>query len=645
MHLTEAQNERFYNLHDCLMIYANEVLGIGNILYDEETGHPFPNAVQEVAEAVWEDVSIINDLVSENPFGFSGEEIEAILKWKQAITGVFVVFDHEQDAPQFLGNGYVFEVRGLTMDIGELLPYSPIAVKGTLLPFEGSIVFGMQLLSFQVTFGEGMLRMFGTSFAEALEEHGLVKTEKDFLDISEQYRMEEGLQAIDGLLEELEKDAKGKQPQTETLTEGYHRGALAGLSSEERADKIFGEMFSEGFDEIYREELLRQSLNARPTDSLKDILGHSTKDRLLAMLRPTKMPGLSKLKKAELVDRAAEHLSTDADLFRSIAVYGPPVISKTFQKLVVAGGRIDIDPEGTEEDDKYLSSAYPFICLFRHEGIYSFVIPKELMGLAQGLDFDDIEQERSDLQAIDYYADALTDLCGIVSLNDCHALYREHYPEGFPLDEFLQALVNHYDLYGPDYAFWPYEDEIYLVRYDLVPEDGFYDAGLKDELDDYKKFLLERHAAIPRKAWTKEEFEYAKPYLRVMDLPSTIRFREFLDAHVPDGEDDFFFADGIIDEIYDMTVSGAQLTHIIEFMDDMDMIFDLEDGEKMISVLTNFVNNIPRWDNNGWSPNELVEQQTGKRLFLDEDGKPVSVGRNDPCPCGSGKKYKKCCGS
>jgi uncharacterized protein len=23
---------------------------------------------------------------------------------------------------------------------------------------------------------------------------------------------------------------------------------------------------------------------------------------------------------------------------------------------------------------------------------------------------------------------------------------------------------------------------------------------------------------------------------------------------------------------------------------------------------------------------------------------PKKVGRNDPCPCGSGKKYKKCCG-
>ncbi|MEG1849984.1 MAG: SEC-C metal-binding domain-containing protein [Oscillospiraceae bacterium] len=24
--------------------------------------------------------------------------------------------------------------------------------------------------------------------------------------------------------------------------------------------------------------------------------------------------------------------------------------------------------------------------------------------------------------------------------------------------------------------------------------------------------------------------------------------------------------------------------------------------------------------------------------------KTDKVGRNDPCPCGSGKKYKKCCG-
>ena len=34
----------------------------------------------------------------------------------------------------------------------------------------------------------------------------------------------------------------------------------------------------------------------------------------------------------------------------------------------------------------------------------------------------------------------------------------------------------------------------------------------------------------------------------------------------------------------------------------------------------------------------------GKKVFYNERGDVMKVGRNDPCPCGSGKKYKKCCG-
>jgi hypothetical protein len=29
---------------------------------------------------------------------------------------------------------------------------------------------------------------------------------------------------------------------------------------------------------------------------------------------------------------------------------------------------------------------------------------------------------------------------------------------------------------------------------------------------------------------------------------------------------------------------------------------------------------------------------------LRNDERPITIGRNEPCPCGSGKKYKKCCG-
>ena len=36
--------------------------------------------------------------------------------------------------------------------------------------------------------------------------------------------------------------------------------------------------------------------------------------------------------------------------------------------------------------------------------------------------------------------------------------------------------------------------------------------------------------------------------------------------------------------------------------------------------------------------------QPASKLAAQRGGSTPKVGRNDPCPCGSGKKYKKCCG-
>jgi Predicted metal-binding protein related to the C-terminal domain of SecA len=54
---------------------------------------------------------------------------------------------------------------------------------------------------------------------------------------------------------------------------------------------------------------------------------------------------------------------------------------------------------------------------------------------------------------------------------------------------------------------------------------------------------------------------------------------------------------------------------------------------------------------NGWQfimglepdkPEDISDLQ--KLLHPPAPIKSTKVGRNDPCPCGSGKKYKKCCG-
>ena len=50
-----------------------------------------------------------------------------------------------------------------------------------------------------------------------------------------------------------------------------------------------------------------------------------------------------------------------------------------------------------------------------------------------------------------------------------------------------------------------------------------------------------------------------------------------------------------------------------------------------------------------WEQNDAMDALTknmgkpGKLSTLLREAASAKVGRNDPCPCGSGKKYKKCC--
>jgi len=48
-----------------------------------------------------------------------------------------------------------------------------------------------------------------------------------------------------------------------------------------------------------------------------------------------------------------------------------------------------------------------------------------------------------------------------------------------------------------------------------------------------------------------------------------------------------------------------------------------------------------------WEDRLSADDRSRIRKQFNEDHRAVSnkVGRNDPCPCGSGKKYKKCCGA
>ncbi|MCM1244254.1 MAG: SEC-C metal-binding domain-containing protein [Roseburia sp.] len=63
----------------------------------------------------------------------------------------------------------------------------------------------------------------------------------------------------------------------------------------------------------------------------------------------------------------------------------------------------------------------------------------------------------------------------------------------------------------------------------------------------------------------------------------------------------------------------------------------------MVACNAEWLYTLPQWDNilTKERRKELYREQKASGTIRNEGPK---VGRNDPCPCGSGKKYKHCCG-
>ncbi len=66
--------------------------------------------------------------------------------------------------------------------------------------------------------------------------------------------------------------------------------------------------------------------------------------------------------------------------------------------------------------------------------------------------------------------------------------------------------------------------------------------------------------------------------------------------------------------------------------------------KKMVEYKADHLYSLPQWSN-VFSEEELTKlyKEQKKSTTIVNDG--PKIGRNDPCPCGSGKKYKKCCGA
>lgn len=98
------------------------------------------------------------------------------------------------------------------------------------------------------------------------------------------------------------------------------------------------------------------------------------------------------------------------------------------------------------------------------------------------------------------------------------------------------------------------------------------------------------------------------------------------------------FVDGINDSLnnsYDLeTLEGST-----------ELAFDINLEKlyfNMLDAKAEYLYELPQWDGifSDEKRKEIQKEYRESRIVRNEN----KVGRNDACPCGSGKKYKKCCG-
>ncbi|MGL5575145.1 MAG: SEC-C metal-binding domain-containing protein [Sarcina sp.] len=160
------------------------------------------------------------------------------------------------------------------------------------------------------------------------------------------------------------------------------------------------------------------------------------------------------------------------------------------------------------------------------------------------------------------------------------------------------------------------------------------------------------------KQWTDMVVEYVKTkgeeafWAEYMDV-ETIIYKELLSKHaevrtstIAELAKEFSttneFMMGFLDGINDSLRTPYDLEQIDE---NTEITLDINfEGLyfNMLDAKADYLYELPQWEAifSAEKRDEIAKSYKKSRTVVNE----VKVGRNDACPCGSGKKYKKCCG-
>ena len=687
MHMDKLQAERFCYCLDSLTMFANRQLSITDSLYDRRNRRLRDEERQKVNDVLWADPEpIIDAYVVKNPDNLPQQMLNEIASWKDALSGKFFLADVGPKYTLVTYDDTCFAVVGITQEIRELGLQAPNFVDTTLLPFEGLITYAMQIMTFSIEYGPNVRQNMATWRKDALAGEKITDAES-FVEASRKVRRHKSDKEMEELEKRLQREYELEHGIPLPTSSGYHLSPLAKLTPEERKD--FGDGPEKRAEAIARaaamsvpyleeswDDATECAMQGEPVESIREIID-SFGEEAKARLKDEFLDRMFDSDNADLIQMAEALSEKPAAFFAEMAVGAAESYSldhligfldvfyrdeyELFKRLATSGYSLDI----TKDDftlglSSCLDRIDPYARVFYHDDKLTVVLMEEYRNLFDEVDWDEQDSRRIMVGHVLGTAQSMAFFCGIAKAADVYRQFCAWYPDEDlwgsedAFTHLLGTLSINRDIVDTGFVCnepMGSDNPTIIVSYDLLDASGAFDDDVEDDevtemLDVFIEKLTARHETVgfrglPDGAKDIDPFEYC------LTLPQVQRLETFLYERVPDGEEDRSYVEDAVDAVVEMLVQSPAMPDKVlgAIMDDeIVSLGSFEEMQEFVECFMNVNGALPCWFNYGTAPIDLFDEALGKKTFFDEHGRPIKIGRNDPCPCGSGKKYKKCCG-
>ena len=361
---------------------------------------------------------------------------------------------------------------------------------------------------------------------------------------------------------------------------------------------------------------LAQTFQASKKEDLKEIA------KILGISVP------SNLKKDEYTKQLADKILSNPEQWLG---HLPHYELTLLQKLVAAGPNQYVEePLSLCYNTLQITGLVAFDLRGNQSTFIRYMICDELReSIAPHMEHCLSEEQNANRFLIEQVAIGLTNLYGFVSHKDMLEKLRQYMPESIQ-DEEIEDFIQHSILMRQN------------TVYDAVATTKALgiSSSFLDDLDSFSKKIQMYKAITSPKQFTLEELKAAgsQPIPQVI-APITAQLKEVITGQLGYSEVE---ANYHLQQLWiNVQLEGQPMPVIAPIVNNK--LSSMEDLQKVVAVFMEYHNNCPRWFMKGYSSSEihqLFPQPAPKKAPVRSN----KVGRNDACPCGSGKKYKHCCG-